>query len=240
MNEPSQRIPLRRLVLEGSVIVLSILLAFAIDAWWDERKEENAQLERLVRVAAELQLNSERIQSKIETLQIAINATSEYLSWMGPQPQEIQPQIYNNQWGTMISIGTFSLIRRAAEDFLATGNVASSGQVEIRNSLSEWYSYGDNLEKQYEILREEHAKLIDYTYAKPAAPALRTMSGVAVMQSHPKSNFTYDQSELLDDPVVESLLAIYLIRLEFVIEQAIEHQERQASLLASINLITSE
>ena len=37
---PSSRdIPWKRLIAEGTAIVLSILLAFGIDAWWDERKE---------------------------------------------------------------------------------------------------------------------------------------------------------------------------------------------------------
>ena len=29
----------KALVVEGGAIVLSILLAFSIDAWWDERKQ---------------------------------------------------------------------------------------------------------------------------------------------------------------------------------------------------------
>jgi len=41
----TEKIPWKRLVLEATAIVASILLAFAIDAWWDERqdrKEANA------------------------------------------------------------------------------------------------------------------------------------------------------------------------------------------------------
>jgi len=37
----------RRWVIEGVVIVISILLAFAIDAWWDER-QETVQTERML------------------------------------------------------------------------------------------------------------------------------------------------------------------------------------------------
>jgi hypothetical protein len=35
----------RRVTLEGAVIVISILLAFAIDAWWEERNAREAELE---------------------------------------------------------------------------------------------------------------------------------------------------------------------------------------------------
>ncbi len=107
MSSFRQRIPLGRLIVEGTVIVFSILLAFAIDAWWDRQQEEDAQSERLVRVAAELRSNSERMQSKVETLEVAISATSEILSWMGPQPQEVELQTFLTHWNRMRAIGTF-------------------------------------------------------------------------------------------------------------------------------------
>lgn len=46
----SQPIPWKRLTVEATAIVVSILMAFAIDAWWDERRErdaENVVMERL-------------------------------------------------------------------------------------------------------------------------------------------------------------------------------------------------
>ena len=46
----SKQIPWLRVFVEGAVIVASILLAFALDAWWDRRGErvwERAQLEAL-------------------------------------------------------------------------------------------------------------------------------------------------------------------------------------------------
>ncbi|UCC25118.1 MAG: hypothetical protein JSU98_15535 [Gemmatimonadales bacterium] len=49
------RIPWARVALEGAVIVASILLAFALDAWWDERKERGRVGEMLDAVAAEFE-----------------------------------------------------------------------------------------------------------------------------------------------------------------------------------------
>jgi ketosteroid isomerase-like protein len=42
MNESRQPVNWNRLAIEGAVIVFSILLAFAIDAWWGERQERVA------------------------------------------------------------------------------------------------------------------------------------------------------------------------------------------------------
>jgi hypothetical protein len=49
----SRRIPWLRIVAESVAIVLSILLAFAIDAWWDERQEAEEEYEVLVGLEAD-------------------------------------------------------------------------------------------------------------------------------------------------------------------------------------------
>lgn len=235
MKSLPQQIPWGRLIFEGTVIVFSILLAFAIDAWWDGRKEKDVQIERLARVAAELRSNSERIHDKIETLEVTISAASGFLSWMGPEPQVVELKTFKTQWNRMIAVGTFSLIRSATDDFLASGTVVSSQTGDIRLSLSEWYFYGDNLEKQYELLREAHSKLADYGHNLSNAPTLHTLSEFSVMQDHPRSKFLFDQNAMLTDPIMENLFAIYLVRMEFVTGQVISYQERQTSLLSLIN-----
>jgi hypothetical protein len=52
MSEP-QRIPLRRLGVEVAAIVASILLAFAIDAWWEDRGDRSAKQILLKRLKAD-------------------------------------------------------------------------------------------------------------------------------------------------------------------------------------------
>ena len=235
MQTTRKSLPWSRMALEGAVIVFSILLAFAIDAWWDKRKEKIEGIEQLARVASELQLNTEMLQSKIEQLRIAIDASAEFLSWMGPEPREYSTDAFSDQWDTLASIGTFSVVRRAADDYLGAGQELTFENVDIRGSLSEWYFFADRLENQYEILRTEHWTLVDYANRIPAAPALNMALASPVMKKHPKSKFPFDQPALLTDPVLEALLANYLIRLKFVGLSARELQEKQAGLLASID-----
>ena len=240
MNFTAQRLSWKRMALEGVVIVLSILLAFAIDAWWGERKDQVENIGQLGRVAAELELNSEMIRSKVETLQEARDAASLFLSWMGPEPEEREPDEVLKALDVLSDIGMFSLVRRATDDYLAASRGSTAEDIHIRQSLSEWYFYGDVLENQYKLLRTEHWTLTDFLSRIPGAPALRLVKANPVMAPHPDSKFPFDQSVLLTDPVVESLLANYLIRLEFVLVQAAAQQERQNTLLASINAFVAE
>jgi hypothetical protein len=51
----------KRISAEGATIVISIILAFSIDAWWDERQERQDEIEILDRLQSELSVNIERI-----------------------------------------------------------------------------------------------------------------------------------------------------------------------------------
>ncbi len=59
----AKQIPWLRIFVEGVVIVLSILLAFGIDAWWDELGDRRSERETLVRLQGEFERNRTLIES---------------------------------------------------------------------------------------------------------------------------------------------------------------------------------
>jgi hypothetical protein len=59
-----------RMFVEGVVIVVSILLAFAIDAWWDDRQRAEESRLQVERVVAELEANIARLDFQIERLEV--------------------------------------------------------------------------------------------------------------------------------------------------------------------------
>lgn len=217
MNKPQWRIPWARLAIEGTVIVFSILLAFGIDTAWDERREKQADIQQLVRVVAELQTNRERVQVKVRTLENAISASSELLSWMGPEPKKADVQQFGDLFDRMIRIGTLSLTRSAVDDFLSRGR-AGSRDDKLRYRLSEWESSSSEFEEYYELLRVAHANLIEYMNTK--VPALHLMSKAPWMERHPRSRFPLDPGVVLTDPKGESYVGHYLIRMEIAKAEA--------------------
>jgi hypothetical protein len=62
----SHNISLKRLAIEGTVIVASILLAFAIDAWWDERLERAEEQEILLGLKSEFSRYRDELTAGIE------------------------------------------------------------------------------------------------------------------------------------------------------------------------------
>jgi hypothetical protein len=82
----TRRIPWPRVLLEGVVIVVSILLAFGIDAWWDGRANRQQTWEHLEAVRYELQENRELLDEQAESCAGFRSATDGLLSLMGPRP----------------------------------------------------------------------------------------------------------------------------------------------------------
>jgi hypothetical protein len=84
----SRIIPWKRIGVEAVAIVVSILLAFAIDAWWDERQERQDEIEILERLLLELSVNIERIENFI----VRGNRKIEYASELFDQIEKAQAQ----------------------------------------------------------------------------------------------------------------------------------------------------
>jgi len=229
MSSSSKPIEWNRLLIEGVVIVASILMAFAIDAWWDDRQSRQAEINQLHSIAAELESNAELIRAKLETLVVADAAAKEMMSWMGPEPRHVEQNELGETFRKMYSIGSFALPRGASERFLAGDLADAVGDNDVRNAIANWYTESDDLERQYSWLREAHAVLRDYLM--DAAPILKLDGSHPLMQDVQGSKFPFSPSDLLSDPDFESRMSQYVIRLRFVQSQAVDLVEQQPKLL---------
>jgi len=234
MTSSGQRIEWSRLLIEGGVIVASILLAFAIDAWWENRQERRAEGNQLLSIASELESNAKQIREKLDVLEVADAAAKQFISWTGPEPQLVGEEKFSETFRNMYSLGSFALLRGASEMYLAGNGVDLTRHHDMRDAIADWYAAGDELERQYAWLREAHATLGSYL--------LDTVPRLSFERSHPLlgdlevSRFPFDQSNVLSDPRFESRVSLYLIRLRFVQILATDLVESQAELLVHVRL----
>ena len=226
-------------MLEGGVIVFSILLAFAIDAWWEESQDRELEIQQLARVSAELMINGESFRSKVGTLKSAFDSAVVHQSRMGVKPEPADPQELMRTWDRILGIGTLSVPNRAINEYLAAAAQGDPEFSEIRDRLTEWSYRSERLENQYVILRQKHTALTDYLMSMPSMPALSTLPDWMQAAGMPKSAFPSDPSRLLEDPRVENLLADYMIRLLFVRGQLEEQLQRQEELIQRISDTTA-
>lgn len=86
---PSKRSRLQHLALEGVVIVGSILLAFALQAWWDDRAIRQEVVEDLVNVDRELVDNAARVRYQVDFMRRIVTAADTVVRLMGARAGEI-------------------------------------------------------------------------------------------------------------------------------------------------------
>ena len=201
----------RRLLVEGFVIVVSILLAFAIDAWWDERQEEAAARQQVARVVSELQANIEILTTHLSNLDFTTDQTRSFLARFGPNPAPMQKKELAPVYGGIFSSGTLSLPNSAAEDFLSSGQLTRGDWIIVRYKLSQLVAASRISERLSVELRELRYPLM--LASSKHHPILDTTLLHPVMEGYEPSEFPYDPTTLLADVEVESQLAQYAIRM---------------------------
>lgn len=152
-------IPLPRIFAEGAIIVVSILLAFWIDAWWQDRSENIVEVQYLGALREDLKISLESLdESESEQKQQTVYLRS-LLQFNGETP-------YNDDLRRWIDEGLWQIA--GYEPHLSSlRELESSGQSEvidnpdIRRSLSSLRQRLDSLETVQRDFITSQQNLID-------------------------------------------------------------------------------
>jgi len=135
-----------RIVAEGSVIVASILLAFAIDAWWETHHDRQEQQRILVGLKEELESNLDRIEvelsyrySVIESIRKIFDAS---LGKIELEQDQIDRLIGDVTWWTNVEYS-----RGVVDGLVRGGRLSIIENKDLRDAISA-------LPNRYDIIRE--------------------------------------------------------------------------------------
>ena len=143
---------LGRFATESAVIVGSILLAFAIDAWWNDRIDRRAWVDHLASVEAELVTNLEAAESQLEILGHRILLTNQVLLALSSDEIEISQSAFMSNLGEALIFGR-SLRNRhnSIEALKNSSQFASYDDVEFIKALNDFIGTvrdAENIEEQ--------------------------------------------------------------------------------------------
>ena len=212
MNEPTTLSRWKSLAVEGLVIVASILLAFAIDAWWDQKREIRDAQDQTARVVAELRANINLLQGQDENLGQSTEAARQLLRLMGPDVEPISTEEVGSLVFRLFGQRTLSLSTSATQNFLSSGQLTEGPWIDVRLSLAALESRVQVVENNSLELRELRPALVDVMS--------NAVSGLDVVREHPvmaeyaPSRFKSDPVALMADMKFESLVSTYSIRME--------------------------
>ncbi len=212
MNDLRPSINWNRLLIEGLVIVVSILLAFTIDAWWDQQREARDAEDQVARVVAELRANVSILELQDQALDYTTRAAREFLSIMGPDAEPVSPQEIGSMVYRIYGQPTLSLSRSATQNFLSSGQLTDGRWIEIRLALTAMLSDAQNAENSSLELRQMRPSML--ARMQTFISGLDVAREHALMADYPPSRFNSDTAALLSDMKFEGLTATYAIRME--------------------------
>ena len=154
----SSKIEWGRLGIEAAAIVLSILLAFWIDAWWEgstERKQEGAILQALLRDFGEARQQFDKIASDNERLQ---GNMEQLLHWAedGSVPEDRRSEV-DGMLGSTFNRKVFDPPSGAVETILGSGRLDLINNTALVPELTRWTALVDEL-------REQQMAVVDHFY----------------------------------------------------------------------------
>lgn len=222
-----------RLFIEGFVIVASILLAFAIDAWWDERQEAEEAMLQVDRLVAELEANVFLLERQIEDLDVTTAAAQRFLAKFGPDPAPTEKSEIGVLFNELYASGTIALDRNASERFLASGLLTKSPWLGVRKELSTLLALQQIHEQRSVELRSMRTGINNRI--SQLMPSLDTSLGHPAMAAYSPSRFPYETEDVLSDMYLEGLVAEYAIRMEINRSGFATLRDMHAAMVESIN-----
>jgi len=133
--EKNRQIPWRRVLLEGAVIVVSILLAFSIDAWWSNRIEQQREREQLVSMLTEFEASLSGLDEVLTSIQghaSDVESLIALLKVAGDEPVMVPGPLL----GSAITWRTSDVSTSTLDALMASGDLNLLRNVELRANLA--------------------------------------------------------------------------------------------------------
>jgi hypothetical protein len=186
-------------MLEGVVIVFSILLAFGIDAWWDSRANREETREGLEAIRVELLENLDRLDEHAQFCTQVEEATEALLSLMGPSPEEVSTDsVLDLVDGALNPAIGNRLSTTALDAMIAEGQFASIESADLRRDLGGWLSSAVD----QRIQQRENAR----AHLREALVYAQTIMPYALVNGR-RSRFPMDVTQVLGDARFEGAVS---------------------------------
>ncbi len=134
----SQTIAWKRLTAEGAAIVVSILLAFSIEAWWEQRSQQAEARSYIEAMRTELIANREDLIEELEILRGWMEESEIYLNTVvSPDASPSYDEVREMVWKTGPA-RTTPLARAAFDDLVSSGGFQVIDSAELRRALADY------------------------------------------------------------------------------------------------------
>jgi len=213
-------IPWRRTIVESVAIILSILLAFAIDASWDKMKERNQEKAFLVSLLSDFKETRSRIDESIIAHTRFIDMARQLLILHGDDRRNIEPEALEEMLSAVFFNWESLYLPSGSRDALfASGDIEIIDNEELREMLAAWPSVVDDAnEDDILIANDVMSNLAPYLQSK-----IRTRNVIRVSNSDAADLIPRIESVNYDavwnDPLFENLITFRIVNESYAVDE---------------------
>lgn len=217
----------KRLTAEAVAIVLSILLAFAIDAWWESRAERAAERSAIDRLIVEFEYNLVELVTSKTRHEGALAATEQLLALTGPN----QRGLHSDATSGRLLLECFqnpTLEPRlgTVNSLIASGDLHLLRDTQLQSMLTEWPALAEDL-VEWQKIEQNHGEelILPFTFDHVAWPSILQATGHEEQPSQFESNY----DTLFSSKRFEGMLANRRYNIRHLIEdiESLEEKSRE-------------
>ena len=141
------------------IIVVGILLALALDAWWESRQDRKEELETVLGIYQEFVQNRILLQESMAKHQQISDAAELVLD---SEPTDCGEELEEAISVAVFHWKTFNPVRGATSSLIASGRMSLISDRALRNHLASWDGLVSDLAHDEQHAVEQHSALWDY------------------------------------------------------------------------------
>ena len=149
----------KTLTVEAVAIVVSILLAFAIDAWWAEKKESEVEHVALLALRSDFIASREQMTIVLLSLEDAQKDFARFQSATTAELIEINPDANRPFISALVKNHTFDPVTATLDALANDGRLGLIGDAQLLKQLSKWRRGLDNIDDISFELRAESVRV---------------------------------------------------------------------------------
>jgi hypothetical protein len=229
------RIRWRRILVESVAIILSILLAFAIDAGWDTFKQRNQEKAFLISLLSDFKETRVRIDENTKDHEKFIAFGVQLLDFRGGNTVNIEPEDLDKMLGGVFFDFVSLYLPSGSRDALfASGDIDIISNKKLRAMLASWPSMvADAAEDEAFILNDVMHNSMPYLRGKVSTRNIARLSN-AIATNRMPSIEPVNYEVLWNDPLFDNLVSSRILNETYTIRENVFLRETTDEIIRVI------
>jgi len=209
---------LRWFLAEFLVVVVGILVALTLNAWWTERLERAQERELLVGLRAEFAANHDLFDRTADLHRETIRQARRLLKFTGPSPGDVDPATIDPLLFPLLSeIPSFHPAMGEVEALLGAGQLGLIQNDRLRATVAGWPGALALLRETEDEMRSDVVQGF-YPYIIDRVPLVTMDHSVGFIDTPGPSRFKQDYALLLSDVAFENHVENRWVMAKFILQ----------------------